>query len=186
MNTAPAETPVSLAEAKAHLRVEPEVTAEDGLITGLVAAATAHLDGRAGILGRCIVTQTWVQKYDHWHRIMRLPFPDVQSVAVSYVDLDGAAQTVAPGLYTIQEDAIGGYVRFEDAFARPSIGPDVTGVSITFDAGFGVASNVPSAIKAAILLHIGTLYEYRETMADGVQPTNAHEMLIAPYRRVSP
>ena len=57
--TPPAETPVSRTEAKAHLRVDG--TGDDDLIDGLIDAAVAHLDGYTGILGRCMVTQTWRQ-----------------------------------------------------------------------------------------------------------------------------
>jgi uncharacterized phiE125 gp8 family phage protein len=58
---APASTPVSLSEAKAHLRVTS--SAEDAVIQMYLDAAVSYLDGWAGVLGRCMVTQTWAQTF---------------------------------------------------------------------------------------------------------------------------
>jgi uncharacterized phiE125 gp8 family phage protein len=180
--TAPASEPLTLIEAKAHLRVDS--TDEDTLIGALVLAAVGHLDGYTGLLGRCMITQVWVQKFDDWHTIMRLPFADVQGVVLTYVDESDVEQTVSSTLYTLFQDGLGGYIRFEDDFTDPSVGPDYGGISATITCGFGSADDVPAALKAAMLLHIGTLYEYRETLSERVAPNMAVEALIAPYRRV--
>jgi uncharacterized phiE125 gp8 family phage protein len=47
---APATTPITLAEAKAQMRVE--TSDDDALITRLIAAAVAFTDGQ-GALGKC-------------------------------------------------------------------------------------------------------------------------------------
>ena len=54
-------------------------------------------------------------------------------------------------------------------------------VSVEFVAGF--AGGVPQPIQAAIMLHVGTLYQNREQEADKWQPTRAYEALLAPWRR---
>ena len=64
-----------------------------------------------------------------------------------------------------------------------SRGPDVTvgdETSVQFVAGYAV---IPAPIKAAILLHVGTLYQNREQDADSWIPTRAYEALLTPYRR---
>lgn len=53
--------------------------------------------------------------------------------------------------------------------------------TVEFVAGYPLG--IPPAIKSAILLHIGTLYQNREQEADKWQPTRAYEALLAPYRR---
>lgn len=47
----------------------------------------------------------------------------------------------------------------------------------------GYPDGIPAPIRAAILLHIGTLYHNREQEADKWQPTRAYEALLAPHRR---
>ena len=182
LSIAPTSQPISLAEAKTHLRVD--ASDEDTLIQSLILAAAGHLDGYTGLLGRCMITQTWLQKFDDWAHVMRLPFADIQSVVLKYTDDDGTQQTVSSDLYTVYQDARGHYIRFEDEFSDPSVGPDYAGVEATMVCGYGAADDVPAPLRAAMLLHIGTLYEYRETMADNVNPSMAFEALIAPYRRV--
>lgn len=180
--TSPASDPISLTEAKAHLRVTS--SSEDTLIGNLVSSATSALDGHTGILGRCMVTQTWVQKFDDWSDIMRLPFPDLSTVVLTYLDASSVEQTVSSALYTTLEDARGAYVRFEDAFTSPSIGPDYAGITATITSGYGDESAVPWALKSAILLHVGSLYETREMSDRDYKPTTAYEALVAPYRRI--
>ena len=79
--TAPATDAITLADMKAHLRVTG--SAEDALISLLVSAATAYLDGWKGVLGRCILSQTWAVKAIGTGCIV-LPMPDVVSATVDY------------------------------------------------------------------------------------------------------
>jgi uncharacterized phiE125 gp8 family phage protein len=180
--TAPASEPVSLEAAKAHLRVDSDD--DDTLIGGFILAAVGHLDGYTGLLGRCIITQVWVQKFDDWRAIMRLPFADVQGVVLNYFDENDVEQTVSSTLYTLFQDGLGNYIRFKDDFTDPSVGPDYGGISATMTCGFGAAGDVPRPLMEAMLLHIGTLYKYRETLGERVAPNMAFESLISPYRRV--
>jgi uncharacterized phiE125 gp8 family phage protein len=186
---APQTTPVSLTEAKAHLRVEVDVTEDDTLITSLIQAATDHLDGWAGILGRALVTQSWRQDFCDWPacRILRLPFPDVTDATVKYFDEENASQDVADDMIAVLADARGSFIRFSDAFPYPSLRDDRGDrVQVTLTAGYGDATKVPSAIKAAILLLVGNWYANREAVtaeAATVLPM-AVDALLAPYRRV--
>lgn len=55
--TPPTAEIVSLDDAKAHLRVDHDH--EDMLIQTYLDAATAWVDGFDGVLGRCVLEQTW-------------------------------------------------------------------------------------------------------------------------------
>tara|TARA_R110002051_G_scaffold325869_1_gene432661 strand:+ start:14738 stop:15256 length:519 start_codon:yes stop_codon:yes gene_type:complete len=163
--TPPAVEAVTLDEAKLHLRVDG--ADEDTLITSLIAAAVGHLDGFTGILGRCLMAQTWSQEFEHASGDLVLPLGPVASVT-----------SVTGGFtdYRILKDGRGHFLRLNDGAAWPS-GP----VVVEYVAG---EDAVTPALKAALLLHIGTLYENRETLAEKVNPTRAYEALTAPYRTI--
>jgi len=192
--TAPAALPVSAGEAKAHLRVPAINTTDDAYIASCVAAAVERLDGYAGLLGRCIVTQEWRQKFEGWPAsdFLRLPFADVDpaSVVISYLDTLGDDQVVPATHYEALHDAQGCLIRLRLAFTSPSLEDDrAAPVSVTFEAGYGAAVDVPAPIKAAILLMVGDLYENREDTVVGngldVRPLpRGVDALLAPYRRV--
>ncbi len=179
---APASEPVSLAEAKAHLR---ELSDDfDTLISALIGAATEHLDGWSGVLGRALVTQTWVQSFDAFAERLRLPMPAASVVSVVYVDEDGQDQTLATENYVLRHDALGSYVELAFEAEWPTARDQKQAVTITFTCGSD-ASAVPAPIKAAILLLVGHLFENR----DAVSPDNlttvpmAVDALTAPYRK---
>lgn len=79
--TAPATPAVTLADMRAYLRVTG--TAEDTLITSLVSAAIGHLDGWKGVLGRCIMPQTWSVTASGAGCVV-LPMPDVVTATADY------------------------------------------------------------------------------------------------------
>ena len=68
---APVADLVSLAEAKAQCRVDDSDS--DVLMTALIKAATDHLDGYSGVLGRALITQTWAVDFGGFSDLIRLP-----------------------------------------------------------------------------------------------------------------
>ncbi len=179
--TAPAEPPVSLQEAKTHLRVD--FADEDMLVGGYLEAATSYLDGHSGILGRCLVTQTWAQSFDDFAGCLRLPFAgvDIDSVEVTYLDANGAEQALASTVYAVLTDERGPYLELRSGQRWPSISSEAAAVTVEADYGYGAAAKVPSALKSAILLHVQALYE----RGDDTALMRSHAALIAPYRRIS-
>lgn len=53
--------------------------------------------------------------------------------------------------------------------------------SVEFVAGYPLG--IPAPIRAAILLHVGSLYANREQSDKDWSPTRAYEALLTPYRR---
>lgn len=185
--TPPAEMPVSLAEAKAHLRKDD--ADEDGLIGGLIAAAVAHLDGSTGVLGRCLIEQTWRQDLDGWpcDGAVRIPLLPVQSATVEYVVPDGTPIALPTDQFDLVTDARGGSLRRPEGVTWPQIATRPDAVRVTFVAGYGDAAAVPQAIKHAILLLVGHWFENREAVQIGQAPMElplAVDALVRPYREV--
>lgn len=189
--TDPAILPVTLGEAKAHLREDGDE--QDTLITAMIEAAVSHLDAWTGILGgRCLVEQTWKQEYDCFARCLRLPlFPVISIESVTWRNEDGQISTISDTNYLLRTDERGSYVRFHDGYTFPTGLHESAAVAVTYVAGYPntedatPASTVPAAIKAAILLMVAHWFNNREAVsAEGLTevPASAHA-LIAPYRR---
>lgn len=184
--TPPAEPAVSLAEAKGHLRFL--TNDQDALIGALVAAATAHLDGRAGILGRSLVTQTWDLRLDRFPRgiggAIELPLPPLQSVtSVKYLDGAGAEVTLDSAAYVVEPGHYLGRIRPAYGQTWPTARDETGAVRIRFVAGYGAAAAVPPPIKQAILLLAGHWWINREAVGDAKGPhAFAVDALTFPYR----
>ncbi len=180
--TAPASEPVTLAEAKSHLRVT--VTDDDTLITSLIVAARQWIEN---FTRRALITQTWDYFLDAFDDGgIEIPRPPLISVgSVKYVDNDGATQTLATSEYTADTAAERGLVRLAYGKSWPGTRTQANAVTIRFTAGYATAADVPGPIKSACLLMLGELYERRETAIVGTiineVPVSA-EYLLWPYR----
>lgn len=183
---APTDPVVTTQQVKAHAIVDFDD--DNDLLDSLTQAAIDHLDGWSGVLGRCLVSQTWRLDLDDWPACgsIRLPFPDVTSATLKYSDEADAEQPVNAALYEILDDSKSGIIKFRDAFTYPGIYSDRSdGVRVTFVAGFGNADAVPSAIKVAIKMLVTHWYENRGLVGKGgfsELPIGVRS-LIAPYRR---
>lgn len=178
---APANMPVSLAEAKAHLRVDHDD--QDDLISAQIRAATAWLDGWSGILGRALITQTWRQDFAGFADRLTLPVsPVIAIVSVSYCDVGNVVQTLDAGVYDLFTDTRGAYLTLRPGQSWPATFRRADAVSITFTAGYGAAADVPEPIRQAILLILQRLFDGADTEIDAAIDRTVHA-LIAPYRK---
>ena len=168
LDTAPATDPVTLAEVKAHIRVDH--TDEDARIGDFIRAATQRFDGRDGSLGCCLITQTWELVLDAFpRREIGLDLWPIQSVlSVSYDDPEGVAQTVAPANYVVDKASRPGWIVPVKGFSWPATLDAINVVRIRFRAGFGDnPGDVPEPIRTAIKMRVGHLYEHRESVIIG-------------------
>ncbi len=181
--TAPSEKPVALADVKAHCRIDH--SDDDLLVGSYIDAAVAHADGWAGVLGRCLVTQTWRQTSWRWCPCVRLAFPDVTGLVITYIDTEGATQTVDAAQYELLADAVSSFVRFKPEFTAPAAAERGDAIRYTMTAGYGAAADVPAAIKMALFMLVAHWYNNREaSSADRMaEMPFAVSSLLAPYRR---
>ena len=189
--TPPAIKPVTLTEAKAWLDIG--YTDKDTVITGLIGAATAHLDGWTGILGRCLCEQTWRQDFDDFRSYLRLPlFPVISITSVKYTDTAGAEQTIPSENYTLKNDDLGAYVEFTSSYSFPSLNTESAAVRVTYLAGYAdiagtpKTSSVPDDIKNAIALLVRHWFDNPGAVVVGVtaqQLPQGVDALLAKHRR---
>jgi len=197
MNLAPVRTVapsvplVTLSELKQQCRVDHDD--EDLLLDGLIKAATAHLDGYSGILGRALLEQTWqLDLCDFPSCLLRLPVGNLISVeSITYYDTSNVQQTLSGSTYSALSDRLGPFVALKNGFTWPSVYSRLDAVSVIWKAGYGAtAATVPDAIKQGALLLAAHWYSNREAVNVGAGLTAielplAVASLTAPYRRVS-
>lgn len=189
--TAPTLEPLTLAEAKAHLRVE--VPDDDALIATLILVAREWVEGQTH---RALMTQTWDFLFDYdWPMragrvCLRLPLAPVQSiVSVTYVDEGGVTRTLSasPTLYRLTHGAEQPRVVPAYDAVWPCVRDDGEVITVRAVCGYGAGQgDVPQPLRLAMRILIGHWYENREALIIGTivaEAPLAVESLIAPYRR---
>lgn len=168
--TAPTAPVVTLADLKAHLRVDH--ADEDAMIASLESAAVAHLDGWTGILGRAIRAQQWRQEFSAGE-FVRLAMPDVSAITVAAFDSDGDAVSVTT---TLKADYRGPFVELVGSYET---------LRVTYTCAM-TATQLPAA-QIAVKLLVGHWYANRETVVAGSSPAEmpfAADALIKAMRWV--
>lgn len=143
----PATTVISLEEAKRHVEVTHEEDNEK--ITDYIEAAQSLLEGKDGLLNRCIVPQTWRLSLDDWPEsedggAFRIPLPPLISVeAIRYVDPDGVEQTLAEEAYRVDTQREPGWVSPVDSW--PAVLTTINAVTVEFVAGYQWEESHPTS-----------------------------------------
>lgn len=164
--TPAAAGPVSLAEAKSHLRVDS--TADDVLISALLDAVTAEVED---LTARKLVTQTWKWFFDAFPEGDTLLFPVAPLASVTHVktyDQESPvnATTFAATSYVVDTSSAPARLVLRSGSSWPS-DPfrEANGIEVQFVSGYGAATAVPERIKLAIKIWVAHLYENREALA---------------------
>ena len=178
--TPPAVEPLSLAEAKAFLRLE--TADDDPLIAAFIAAARLHVETQTGL---ALITQSWRMVLDCWPangRIAVRPAPLQTLTAARVFDFDGEIRTIdaqafVPDLSTSTFSFI--------PWALPMPTRIAAGIELDIAVGFGDGpSDVPEPLRQAIRMLVAHWNENRAVVAGAEVapvPSNA-AALIAPYR----
>ena len=112
-----------------------------------------------------------------------LPYPPLVSIThLKYYDTSNAHQTWSSSNYNtgtfINQK---GFIEVKDGVSTPDLYNRADAIEIQFKCGYGTsASDVPDAIKQAILLIVGKMYELREDSVSRLP--KASEYILDPYR----
>jgi uncharacterized phiE125 gp8 family phage protein len=186
LTSGPAVEPVTLAEAKTHLRVDG--SAEDTLIASLIVTSRLHVEAAVGL---ALIAQSWSYFRDAWPPgpSLELPLRPVQSIAaVRLYDENAVATPLDPATYFLDGAANPPRLVRQGAPIWPKPGRIANGIEVAFSAGYGsAAADVPGPIRQAILLLVAHWYEHRSPLEAGAHAEPVPDMvseLLAPYRSV--
>ena len=181
--TPPAVEPVSLADAKAHLRLD--TTDDDQLITASITAARIHVEA---LTRRLLIEQGWRVYLDAWpkQRIVTITVAPLIAVdSLTVYDPTGAPIVVGPDDYEVDTIAVPGRL-FLSSPLPVLVGRAVNGIEIDVTAGYGPTSiDVPAPLRQAIMMLVAHWYEHRGAVGHdlaGEVPPHGFHALIAPYR----
>lgn len=211
--TPPVVEPVTVAEAKTHLRLEE--TADDAYVNGLITTARQwaekvcwrgfvsqvyelvlpgfrgedrHELAERGPVSAYPTAGEWIGGTQVAYRF--LPYlelhwgnldPVTPIVAFTYVDPEGATQTLSSSVYSVDYITVPGRVRLAFGQSWPLTREQWNAVTIQYKVGWA-AANVPSPIKHAIMLQLSAMYEERSPEPiDGISTLDA---LLSPYRLI--
>lgn len=177
----------------ASIQVQDATHPEDTLLTALIKAARQYVES---FTGRALITQTWTLYLEQFPDCdyIELPYPELQSItSVKYRDSDWAEAadwtTWAATNYIAQTTGFRGRIHLAYGIDWPIFTEyPVDAVEIVQVCGYGAATtDVPENIRLAMLVLIGTWYEFREMIMAGANiqeipaPFTVNAMLW-PYR----
>jgi uncharacterized phiE125 gp8 family phage protein len=179
--TPPVNEPLTLAEAKAFLRVEHGD--DDAVIIALIAAARVHVEA---MTRRALLAQTWRFVLDAWPRDGRFApriGPLRELVAARLFDADGTVRDMDGESFVVD---VGANVIAAPCFALPVPGRARAGIALDVRCGYGAdAADVPADLRQAVRLLLAHWYDHRVATADGALVPASVSALIAPYRMLA-
>ena len=191
LKTPPASEPVTLAEAKSYLRITD--TDDDPFINALITAVRQRFESWTD---RSLITQTWtlwldgfpragkegapgeghfelpVAHFDNVKRLLEIPRPPLQSVVfLKTHDSANSASVFDSSNYLLDTVSNPGRLALNQDAQWPTGLRSVNAVEIEFTAGYGNASDVPSAIKQGILLWMKLLFADKSKLFESDEST---------------
>ena len=185
LSVAPTLTPVTVAEAKTHLRIDSTFTDDDTYIGTLIDVATLAAENYTNL---AIMQQTFILQIDSFPDYFNLLKGQLGTLTVNqitYQDENNATQTLAASNYIADGSIKPARIYFTPDATIPSTFDIPNAVSVNFTLGCSSASQVPAPIRQAILLTIGRFYEIRQDVVTGTIATTIPrtvEYLLNPYR----
>lgn len=207
--TQPTIEPVTLAEAKAHLRLEESL--DDAFVLACVVAARQHIERvcwRGLLLQTLELTQASFRGADKQEQLPDFipayaePTPvegsrfqpfieltgghlaDTPNISVTYLDENGTQQTLSPSAYVVQglgNDSMAGRLWLNEAggYSWPNTLSRFDAVKVQYTVGWATQNLLPIGLKHAVLLLVSHMYENRTPVITGTIAVNLELTLDA-------
>jgi len=163
--SAPAVEPLTLAEARRHLRIEDG--GDDVMLEGLISAARAQVEA---FTKTRLITQTVRFTLHRFPRRISIPVWPVQSISqIEYTAEDGTDTVLAASEYTLVKgraprEIVPGYEKL-----WPDAREHYNAVRVDVVVGHGSTGDaIPPDLRVAMLLVLGAMYEHREDVVADV------------------
>ena len=187
LRTGPSSEPITLATAKAHLRLLTD--ADDALITALITVSRQECERYTG---RALISQTWSDWWDSFNWRWLDSETDDQGVVIGMapvISVDAINLYADDGTFTAYDSDNQWFAEIGTAVPMvhfitwaPTPMRQRQGIEIQYTAGYGAAADVPLALVQGMLAMIASLYENRGDTAIGLSPLV--KMLWQPYKRM--
>ena len=184
--------PVSIETARLHLRLDtegsPPSNPDDALVTALITVAREAVENFTELT---VAVNDFQMKLDYFptDEINLGTWPVNSITSVTYVDANGATQTISSADYALDTFSKPAQINLAYGKTWPMVRNQPNAVTVTFEAGYTgdtspVSNEMPKALKQAMLLTITDLYENRGALGSKQNyeiPVMA-QYLMAPYR----
>lgn len=153
--TAPSLLPVTLEEVKQHLRID---THDDNIVLRSLIVAAAN------VLQKCTYRQFCTAEYNLVSDVfpsgtsftLQHP-PLIDVMGITYIDTDGASQTLASSVYDVDTDSEPGRVALAYNQSWEDIRGDINSVTVNYACGYGETAQESRATPANV--EIGDVFE---------------------------
>ena len=177
----PSTSPISIAEVKSNSNIFHND--DDVLIQGYIDAAVEYVEKYCGI---ALIERAGNIYIDCFTDVIYSPIHPLKDVsAINYIDQNGVTQTVNSSIYKVDYKSNPSKISLKANQSWPDTANELNAVIIESEIGYGNASEVPNAIKQALLLIVDHWYEHRSIISElslNLIPELNLEGLLVRYR----